>query len=217
MTNQSIVGIALTEDAADEIRQVIVSQKLEESCLYIRVGVTGKTARQKFILDLTEQVTDLDAQFVSHGLRIICREDHLKRLEGTTIDFRDDPAIGHGFVFDVPPETDTITGPGDHQSPPPAESDVYQALRHVIDPEVGVNVVDLGLIYGLEIDDRRVRIRMTMTTPACPLSESIKADVGEQIRQISPGVDTIDVSVVWDPPWGPDKMSPEAKRQLGWA
>lgn len=89
------------------------------------------------------------------------------------------------------------------------------ALREVIDPELGINVVDLGLVYGLEVDAGRVHVRLTMTTAACPLGEQIVRDAEQRLRAVD-GVDQVQVELVWEPPWGPERMSDEAKATLGW-
>jgi metal-sulfur cluster biosynthetic enzyme len=91
-----------------------------------------------------------------------------------------------------------------------------QALRSVMDPEVGVNVYDLGLIYDVLAGDRGdLRVRMTMTTPACPVGSLLAEQVGEALREL-PGVGSVEVELVWDPPWSPELMKPAARRQLGW-
>jgi len=95
--------------------------------------------------------------------------------------------------------------------------EVREALRLVIDPELGINVVDLGLVYDVRVDDGRVRILMTMTTPACPLGESLSEEAEATVWQRVPGVKSVDVELVWDPPWRPSMMSDAAKAQLGWA
>lgn len=97
----------------------------------------------------------------------------------------------------------------------PLADRVRAALRAVIDPEVGVNIVDLGLVYDLTIDGDVVRIALTMTSPACPLGEGIVSDA-ERCARAVPGVSDADVRLVWEPPWGPERMSPAARRQLGW-
>jgi metal-sulfur cluster biosynthetic enzyme len=94
---------------------------------------------------------------------------------------------------------------------------VRGALRHVIDAEVGINVVDLGLVYEVSVQDGRVSVAMTMTTPACPLGETLTEQAEATIRQNIPGVRTVTVDLVWDPPWRPAMMSGAAKEQLGWA
>lgn len=98
----------------------------------------------------------------------------------------------------------------------PTEEDVRTALRRVIDPEVGMNVVDLGLIYGIEVAPNRVRVAMTMTTPACPMGSMITDDAREAIRDIAPDGADIVVDLVWDPPWSPERMSENARRHFGW-
>lgn len=90
------------------------------------------------------------------------------------------------------------------------------ALREVLDPEVGVSIIDLGLVYSIQVSERRILIRMTTTTAACPLSESIRTEVKVAIRRHLPEVTEVQVELVWDPPWHPAKMSERAKRQLGW-
>jgi metal-sulfur cluster biosynthetic enzyme len=98
----------------------------------------------------------------------------------------------------------------------PTEEAIRAALRSVIDPEVGMNVVDLGLVYGIEIAPDRVRVAMTMTTPACPMGSMITEDAREAIRDIAPEGTDIVVDLVWDPPWSPERMSENAKRHFGW-
>jgi metal-sulfur cluster biosynthetic enzyme len=90
------------------------------------------------------------------------------------------------------------------------------ALHEVVDPEVGVNIVDLGLVYNIQVQERRIDVRMTMTTPACPLHSSISTEIETVIRRHLPEITDVCVELVWDPPWHPDRMSERAKRQLGW-
>ena len=94
------------------------------------------------------------------------------------------------------------------------ETDICAALRHVIDPEIGVNIVDLGLVYRVEMEGTRARIAMTMTNPACPLADYLKDLVASAIRQHVPDVEEIDVIIEWEPRWDPDMMSDAARRQL---
>lgn len=91
-----------------------------------------------------------------------------------------------------------------------------EALHRVIDPEVGVNIVDLGLVYDLTVDADAVRVTMTMTTPACPLGPYLANAVESCLWQF-PEVEGVDVQIVWDPPWDAHTMMTDAaKRQLGW-
>jgi len=93
---------------------------------------------------------------------------------------------------------------------------VRGALRRVIDPEVGINVVDLGLVYDVRVEDGNVGVAMTMTTPACPLGEILTEQAEAAIRQQVPGAGSVTVDLVWEPPWRPAMMSDAAKAQLGW-
>ena len=92
---------------------------------------------------------------------------------------------------------------------------VVAALKEIFDPEIPVNIYDLGLIYGVEVDDESdVTVTMTLTTPHCPVAESMPGEV--ELRAASvPGVRDAEVNLVWDPPWGPDKMTDEARLELG--
>lgn len=95
------------------------------------------------------------------------------------------------------------------------EPDIRAALRQVIDPEIGVNIVDLGLVYRIEVDGARVRIAMTMTSPACPLADYLKDLVASAVRDRVPDVTDVDIVLEWEPPWDPGMMSDDARRQLG--
>ena len=92
---------------------------------------------------------------------------------------------------------------------------VVDALKEIYDPEIPVNIYDLGLIYGVEVDeDSDVTVTMTLTTPHCPVAETMPGEV--ELRAASvPGVRDAEVNLVWDPPWGPDKMTDEARLELG--
>lgn len=92
---------------------------------------------------------------------------------------------------------------------------VMEALGGVLDPELGIDVVALGLVYGVEIHGGSVHIDLTMTTPACPLGEQIASDARERVLAL-PGVDDVAVRLVWDPPWSPDRMSASTRQELGW-
>ncbi|WP_116091130.1 SUF system Fe-S cluster assembly protein [Sphingomonas crusticola] len=106
---------------------------------------------------------------------------------------------------------------------PPAQGeiggDLYErvidALKEIYDPEIPVNIYDLGLIYGVDIaDDAHVTVTMTLTTPHCPVAESMPGEIELRVGSV-PGVGLADVNLVWDPPWDPQKMSDEAKLELG--
>ncbi len=90
------------------------------------------------------------------------------------------------------------------------------ALKSVHDPEIPVNVVDLGLIYGIRVERGKVAVRMTLTSPFCPVADQVVRDAEEAVYQV-PGVASVDIEVVYDPPWDPERMTDDGKRQLGWA
>ncbi len=97
--------------------------------------------------------------------------------------------------------------------------DVYEGiiatLKEIYDPEIPVNIYDLGLIYGVDVtEDGHAVVTMTLTTPHCPVAESMPAEVELRVGAV-PGVGTVDVNLIWDPPWDPQKMSDEAKLELG--
>ena len=96
----------------------------------------------------------------------------------------------------------------------PDHQTIYDALKAVSDPEVGINIVDMGLIYGLEIEASKVEVYMTLTSPACPAGPHILKEVDDVVRALD-GVEEVDINVVWSPPWTPDRLSDEAKDELG--
>ena len=93
---------------------------------------------------------------------------------------------------------------------------IWTALKSVLDPELGVNIVDLGLVYDVKIDHGHVDVRMTMTTPACPLSSYFQHVIPRVVSEQVEEVGSVSVRLVWDPPWRPEMMSDEAKKALGW-
>jgi metal-sulfur cluster biosynthetic enzyme len=94
-------------------------------------------------------------------------------------------------------------------------ADVLTALKEVIDPELGTNIVDLGLVYHASRTAGGIDIALTMTTPACPLGEMMSEQIKLVLRERFPDTPDVRVELVWDPPWSPDMMSEEARKQLG--
>ena len=100
-------------------------------------------------------------------------------------------------------------------APAALEERIVDALRQIYDPEIPVNIYDLGLIYGVEVDaDANAMVTMTLTTPHCPVAESMPGEVEMRVRDV-PGIGDVTVDLVWDPPWDIEKMSDEAKLELG--
>ena len=100
--------------------------------------------------------------------------------------------------------------------PPPTADRLREALRAVVDPEAGINIVDLGLVYGIDIDGAVVRVALTMTSPACPMGEMIADDVESTLRAVLPEGMQTDVQLVWLPPWEPSMMSDKARSHFEW-
>jgi len=99
--------------------------------------------------------------------------------------------------------------------PEDLEQKVIEALQTVYDPEIPVNIYEVGLVYGIDIDSSAaVVVRMTLTSPGCPVAVSLPLEVEAKVRTI-PGVTAARVDLVWDPPWNPEMMSEAAKLQLG--
>jgi metal-sulfur cluster biosynthetic enzyme len=93
---------------------------------------------------------------------------------------------------------------------------VRDALRRVVDPEAGINIVDLGLVYGISFEGGGLRIDLTMTSPACPMGEMIVDNVHSELAAVLPPALELDVRIVWEPPWSPDRMSDSARQHFGW-
>ena len=95
------------------------------------------------------------------------------------------------------------------------QDDIREAMKQVDDPELGINVVDLGLLYEVQVDEAtgKVDLNMTLTSMGCPLTDQIIADVRKYVEPLD-GVTSVDVNWVWDPPWGPDKMTDDGKLMM---
>ena len=114
-----------------------------------------------------------------------------------------------GFLSQKPAEPSAIAPAGDLYEA------VIDALKEIYDPEIPVNIYDLGLIYHVEITpEHHARVKMTLTTPHCPVAESMPGEVELRVGAV-PGIGDAEVELVWDPPWDPQKMSDEARLELG--
>ena len=145
-------------------------------------------------------------------------------------------ALGNSYTVQIPSlgglfriagkDADAIGKPSSQSTPPELpegqpvdEEAVWEQLRNVFDPEIPLNVVDLGLIYDLSIerlsgDTSRVQIKMTLTAPSCGMGPAIATDARARIENL-PNVEAAEVEIVWDPPWGPHMISPQGRAKLG--
>lgn len=150
----------------------------------------------------------LVTQTLGGNYTVMTVDGYLFRVDG-----KDADALGHEIRAADPRLTQPVEdGPVDEEL-------VWDQLRTVYDPEIPVNIVDLGLVYKCDIvkldtGGNRVDIAMTMTAPGCGMGEYLKADVEEKLGQV-PGVKQVDVEIVWEPVWDRDRMSEAAKLQLG--
>jgi FeS assembly SUF system protein len=95
------------------------------------------------------------------------------------------------------------------------EGEIVRVLKNIYDPEIPVNIYELGLIYNIDVDDdNNVHIRMTLTAPNCPIADDLLREVEEQVKSID-GINDVNVELVFDPPWDKEMMSDEAKLELG--
>jgi metal-sulfur cluster biosynthetic enzyme len=165
------------------------------------------------------------------GVLLLVDEASTKFLLDTEIRYRSDQSppgfevVGPFLPSRVaPPSTPSAPARGDAavpdhaaSAPPEVEDRVRGALKNIYDPEIPMNIIDLGLVYGIAQNDQgELTIRMTMTSPGCPAIEELMREV-ERTARASSGAPAVHVELVWEPPWGPEKMTDFARRQFGYA
>lgn len=136
--------------------------------------------------------------------------------ESSGVESGADASAGHDASPDNKDDAgnDTGTSGAGSSSAEVTEEKVLLVLSEVYDPEIPIDIVNLGLIYGVEIKGGNVLIRMTMTAPGCPASGQIASESKMLVEELN-GVDNVDIDLVWDPPWDPSKMSEEAQQSMG--
>jgi metal-sulfur cluster biosynthetic enzyme len=122
---------------------------------------------------------------------------------------------GHEYAYQPPADggAEKAASP-DSANAVVTENNILEVLGNVYDPEIPIDIVNLGLIYGINIEGGNVRITMTMTAPGCPASTQIAGESKILVEEI-PGVENVEVEIVWDPPWDPSKMSDDAQQSMG--
>ena len=98
-----------------------------------------------------------------------------------------------------------------------SDNDLLQALREINDPELGINIVDLGLVYRAQRGPDGIDVALMMTAPSCPLGESMVDEARDMLSRLFPDANQVHVELIWDPPWSPERMSDEARKQLGFS
>jgi len=112
------------------------------------------------------------------------------------------------------PAPEGSSAPTNSDSGPPSADQVKLALRKVKDPELNLNIVDLGLVYDIAVDGSDVQIEMTLTSPGCPAGPQIMGDIERAVKAL-PGVTAVNLNLVWDPFWTPDKIEPRVRAYMG--
>ena len=110
----------------------------------------------------------------------------------------------------------TLPPPYPYTGPEALREPLLAALHRVVDPEVAMTIVDVGLVYGVTVTPGRVHVLLTMTSAACPVTDLIVEEVQAELDKVVPDGMEIAVELVWEPPWTPDRMSPRAKAFMGW-
>ncbi len=122
---------------------------------------------------------------------------------------------GHEQAYQSPADGGADkASPADSTHAEVTENKILEVLSNVYDPEIPIDIVNLGLIYGIDIEGGNVRITMTMTAPGCPASTQIAGESKILVEEI-PGVENVEIELVWDPPWDPSKMSEDAQQSMG--
>ncbi len=200
--------IFFTEAAKAKVHEFINSTRKEGMTLRIVVASRNeKGFTYKFELEeyANERVNDVYVREGGFATRI--DPESAKWLKGATVDWsvQGDRA---GFVINNPNQ------PIPDGTPETLKSEIIEALKTVYDPEIPVNIYDLGLIYNIDIHpDRNVTVKMTLTAPNCPAAEQLPVDVKNKVKSI-PGVNDASVDLTWDPPWNKEMMSEAARLQL---
>ena len=114
----------------------------------------------------------------------------------------------------TPPAEGTQADAAAADAPPPSVDQVKLALRKVKDPELNLNIVDLGLVYEVMVDGSEVQVDMTLTSPGCPAGPQITGDVERAIKAL-PGVTAVNLNIVWQPFWSPDRIEPRVRAYMG--
>ncbi|HYB77523.1 MAG TPA: metal-sulfur cluster assembly factor [Thermoplasmata archaeon] len=224
------VRLRLTREARDALAAALAGRPSGSG---VRVWVErGMRPHAQMMID---HASIRDVPVIVDGIPLLVDESSLKFLLDAEIRYHSEPGrVGFEVVGPFLPATAPAPSGGTSAPPTPRapatsgtqgtgparpelEEKIREALKNIYDPEIPMNIVDLGLIYGMDWDaSGGLTIRMTMTSPGCPVVEELTQEVATAARNAS-GVEKVQVEVVWEPPWGPDKMTDFARRQFGYA
>ena len=206
------MSIVLTQKAADQLMKAMSEQGLVPERTYLRVTYHPRAHhQQRCSIELEEDLgrnSESDEVLESSGVQVRCDRKSYHYVKGITLDYLN-ASGAQGFTITRPPSK----WPAEE---PFAQPWIREALRTVMDPEIGLNIVDLGLIYETRLEASTVTVIMTMTTPACPMTEMIVSDVKSGLRQASREISAVNVEVVWEPPWTSEMISDPGRDQMGW-
>jgi metal-sulfur cluster biosynthetic enzyme len=210
----SVVATITAEDVLESLYRVIEPERgatIVDLGLVYGVAVEGQSATVE--MTLPEPGEEARAQ-MAHLVETVLRRRH-PGLEDVAVEWASEPPWREDFI--------TAEGWQQLANPLPAPlagaptpAGLLETLTSVIDPELGINIVDLGLVYGVVADAGAVTVTMTLTTPGCPLHASIEAAVVRAMETRHQDLERVEVELVWDPPWDTDRISPEGRAQLGW-
>ncbi|MGC8551457.1 MAG: metal-sulfur cluster assembly factor [Phycisphaerae bacterium] len=206
------MAITITQKAAAQLLTEMRKRGLApaDTCLRIKYHKAAPPKQRCSIEFETRDTADAALGEISRceDIEIRCGSTSRRYLGAITLGYSSEPDAA-GFTITKSAAQKLGTNPF-------AADWIRRALSQVIDPEVGINIVDLGLIYDTQMDGHDLAVTMTMTTPACPMTEMIVSEAKSQLQQNGNGIDHIEVEVVWDPPWTPEMISQEGRRQMGW-
>ncbi len=220
-TSAETVRLKLTAPAREELAKALAGRPTGTG---VRVWVErGVHPHPQMMID-RPSVRDLAIEV--DGVLLLVDEASVRFLRDAEIRYRTDAnppgfeVVGPFLPTRTPPAAPPPEAPapgGAAPARPEAEERVRLALKNIYDPEIPMNIVDLGLIYGLEWSESgELTVRMTMTSPGCPAVEELVREVETSARAAS-GAPSVKVEIVWEPPWSPDRMTEFARRQFGYA
>ena len=210
--------VTVTPAASSELRKALAGQPGEVA---VRLFVGGGAHPQ---VGMTlDRPTPRDEVVAIDGLHFLVDNGSRPFLDEATVDFVTAEG-GGGFRVTGPnvpgvPEEPPASAPAEGKASPPdsLEGQARAALKKVYDPEIPMNIVDLGLVYALDVNKSGdARVTFTLTSPGCPVGDLLLEQVRAAVAGVA-GVKKVDVELVWEPPWNPERMSEFAKRQLGFA